>query len=232
MNQSNTEKTYTWEVSAVNRDAKDTVRLQLAMASRPNFIAGQYLTVLLPGHDPVEGKAYSIASAPSQTSVELIIRNVGAFSNHLCTRAVGDTLTTTGPYGFFYPEEPYPKKWTFIAGGIGITPCVSIIRDLLNKGCSDPITLLYSNKKEESIACKDTLDLLETKHPNFSIKYHLTQETASAPFMEGRITTKNLAPFTDTSLFICGSISFVRDIYTLTKELSIPQTQIYTESFF
>lgn len=203
----------------------------------PRFTPGQYLTVRLPGFEPAEGKSYSISSAPHDPLLTLTIKEMGAFSRALLACEVGETLTTSTPYGFFYPDTPLAPHLIFIAGGVGITPCISMIRSLLHTTPDTHITLLYGNRTEADIIFKDALATLASTHPTFSIHHFLTREdlVETDTTHQGRITEATLAKFTETpeaDYFLCGSMDFTKSIWSHLRALHIPQTKIYTEGFF
>lgn len=204
---------------------------------RPPFLAGQYLTVRLPHFEPVEGKSYSIASTPREKNITLTIKGMGGFSRAILAHEVGDTITTSLPYGFFYPEPDESSGLAFVIGGIGITPCMSIIGDLLEHDYQKPITLFYSNKTRADIVFKNTLDTLAQKHSNFKIHHFITREENVGPeFHTGRMTanfiTANTPNLHETDFFLCGSIDFTKDMWKSLKTGGIEHTRLFTEGFF
>ncbi|MCF7815841.1 MAG: hypothetical protein K9M10_03700 [Candidatus Pacebacteria bacterium] len=230
--------TYTWSIIDVIDEAPRVRSLILkARDTRPDFISGQYLTVLLSGYEPAEGKSYSISSSGDELLVRLTIKEMGAFSKALYAHNKGDTLTTSAPYGFFYPEQTSNHDLVFIAGGIGITPNISIIKKLCSGEYPKKITLFYSNKTIADIIFKEELDVLQKKYPLFNVIHHITQEEdAPPPFVKGRMTgvsiLKNISDIQKTELFICGSIDFTKNLWRELREEGIPNTQLYTEGFF
>jgi len=209
---------------------------------RPPFLAGQYLTVRLPHFEPVEGKSYSIASTPREKNITLTIKEMGGFSRAILAHEVGDTITTSLPYGFFYPEPDESSGLAFVIGGIGITPCMSIIGDLLEHDYQKPITLFYSNRTQADIVFKNALDTLSQKHPNFKIHYFITREPIQGRALNGqsvtydRMTadfiTTNVPDPHETDFFICGSIDFTKDMWKSLKTEGIEHTRLFTEGFF
>jgi ferredoxin-NADP reductase len=243
--------TVIWSIVEKRSEAPGVFSLVLeAQGERPPFIAGQYVTVRLPHFEPIEGKSYSIASTPSEKHITLTIKEMGGFSHAILTHGVGDTITTSLPYGFFYPEPDESSGLAFVVGGIGITPCMSIIGDLLEHDYQKPITLFYSNKTQADIVFKNTLNTLAQKHPNFKIHHFITREPNSRPDLEfiqgpalneqpvtyGRITADFIVTNTqdphETDFFICGSIDFTKDMWKSLKTDGINLTRLFTEGFF
>lgn len=230
--------TYTWTVREVTPEAPLVYSLTLeASEKRPKFISGQYLTVRIPGFEPAEGKSYSISSTEEEEFVRLTIKEMGGFSKALTTYKVGDTLTTSAPYGFFYPEHTGDRDLVFIAGGIGITPCMSIIETLVKEGYPKQVFLFYSNRTIADTIFKDELSLLQDKFPRLTIVHHLTREEVSLPhYKRGRITgesvTASLPTPKESDFFVCGSIDFTKGLWSELRKAGIESAQIYTEGYF
>ncbi len=230
--------TLDWEIVSIENETHDTKTLTLRATSPFNsFIAGQYVTVLLPAVAPHEGKSYSISSIPDTSLITLTVKEMGVFSRALTAHTVGDHIETTEPYGFFYPEFEDEKPLTFIAGGVGITPCMSIIRTALTQGYASPITLFYSNKTTADCIFKEAIAGLASTYPSFTVHQHLTREVPTdTSVTHGRITEHDIRTHSEdsqnTEFFICGSINFTKDMWRTLREIGIPSTQIYTEGFF
>jgi uncharacterized protein len=228
----------TWTVADTYKEARDTQSLILEpQGQMPNFIAGQYVTVLLPNREPVEGKSYSVSSIPADPQIRLTVKTIGSFSEAIARLQTGDILRTTAPYGFFYPEPGESRPIVCIAGGIGITPLISIIRDKLNTGFHERIVLFYSNKTSAETAFYDTLCNLEEKFSSFTVHHHLTREhSASYPHTPKRISgsdiSSKISDFSATDFFVCGSIPFTKDLWQTLRNIGVPSNQIYTEGFF
>lgn len=219
------EKEYTWDVKKVIKETDNIITLVLDTEDkRPDFIAGQYLTVKLPGHNPTEGKAYSISSPPYKKLLTLTIENNGGFSSILTKLKVGDQIKTSPPFGFFYPEDEDEDSLVFIVSGIGITPCISILEDLFENQTKCSAYLFYSNKTKNDIVFQNRLDGL-SKYNNFKYQHNITrEENLKEPFVSGRINIKNilskLPSPNQSTFFICGGISFTRDMWKeLQKEI-------------
>lgn len=207
-------------------------------SERPPFIAGQYVTVILPGHDPVEGKAYSISSAPSEAVFTISVQRLGHFSSTLLDLPVGETITTTAPYGFFYPEPEDPGPLVFIAGGVGVTPAWSILKHLQHDTDPRQRYLFYSNQTAESVAFKDAVHTLAAASDGrLVVTQFLTQETPTGTtFRAGRLQAADVTGIvgdTDAALFfLSGSMSFTRGVWNTLRAAGIKPEQIYTEGFF
>ncbi len=122
------------------------------------FQPGQFLMVGLPGY----GEApISISSPPSdRKSVELCIRRVGSLTTILHKLQRGDTLWMRGPFGRGFPvEKMLHRDILFIAGGIGLVPLRSLIKEVLSdrRGYGH-LALLYGAKSPEEILFREELE--------------------------------------------------------------------------
>lgn len=204
---------------------------------KPAFLAGQYVTIKIPDLGPAEGKAYSLSSAPHAPLVRISIREIGRFSKALCSLNPGDTLHTSTPYGFFYPEETETIPLVFITGGIGITPCLSIIKDLTYRKDQREISLLYSNQTEADLPFVTEIDMLTKNNSKLTVHHFITRETPSnRTYYNERITGRKILSLipeaTTAEYFICGSMNFTKALWKDLKEADIPTHQLYTEGFF
>jgi len=228
--------TYYYKVIDIRKESDDvsTIFLDCSDFDILDYKSGQYITVYFPESGTKEGKAYSISSAPSERIFTITVRAVGEFSNKITSLKKGDLLLASKPYGYFYTEtEDTPI--ILIAGGIGITPLRSIVFDNFKK--NREIVLLYSAKNFNDIVFKNQFDELANKNQNFKVKYFLTSEKSDLScIVNARIQSKDifdcLKNSTESEFFVCGSISFTRDIWKVIKDLGISDNNIYTEAFF
>ncbi|MEK7463365.1 MAG: FAD-binding oxidoreductase [Patescibacteria group bacterium] len=212
-----------------------------------NFIAGQYVSVALPAlgearsakRPSISGrsKCYTISSSPSEKLICLTVKRQGVFSSALIDTAINDKLIFGGSYGHFYPEEDC-EDIVFIAGGIGVTPFFSVIKDRLNSKSKSKMTLLYSNKTISGIAFFDELNKLAENKVIDNLVYFLTQEKGKYPLvqeysrMNKELLKKHLVFFNKRNYYLCGSIQFVNTIWKDLKESGVPEENIFTESFY
>ncbi|NCT02247.1 hypothetical protein GW766_03305 [Candidatus Parcubacteria bacterium] len=229
---------YTWKVNDIQEETPQVKSIYLsAITNRPDFIAGQYLTVKLPNLGPVEGKAYSISSMPHEALIRITVKKMGTFSDALLSLKTGDILTTSKPYGFFYPDVDGVTPLVFLAGGIGITPILSILKDLSHKNDPRPLFLFYSNRTEQETVLQNELSVVAEQNPHLSVHCFITRETLVADgYIAGRMTPAHLQKFvpasTSADYFLCGSMDFTKSLWKTLRANGIQQHQIYTEGFF
>lgn len=204
--------------------------------SMPKFVSGQYITLYYPQSGIQEGKAYSISSAPHEKFFTVTVKDVGVFSHMLCSCVIGDTLEGSLPYGYFYSEEETTPLIMF-ASGIGVTPLFGMIKHVLYIHKGRRVHLEYSVKRTEDVIFIDTFLKLTKKHPLFTFVVSITREPRHHSWeRDGRISVVSVVTAQDpdrkAEYFVCGSISFVRDIWRELRSLCVHEEQIYTEAFF
>ena len=230
------ENNITYTVQEVIVETASVFTLKLSCEGGiPSYRAGQFITVFFPETGHVEGKSYSISSAPHEKYMSITVKELGTFSKKLCSKKVGDTITASRPYGYFYSESE-TSSLVIVTGGIGIAPFRSMILDVLSKNEERKIVLSYSNKTKASIIFKQEFDeLSKTSDGQFVIQYYITQENVDNAYY-GRIPVSEIVSngkrVPDPEFFICGSISFVRDYWRGLKAEGVTDEQIYTEAFF
>lgn len=146
--------------------AKDTLAFTLDKPPGFTFKAGQAIDVALvdPAEMDAKGprRAFSIVSAPHEDHILLATRTRdSAFKRILLDMPIGGRVQLEGPFGSLTLQSNRSRPAIFVAGGIGITPFMSILRDATHKRLPQVITLLYSNRRPEDAAFLPELQQLE-----------------------------------------------------------------------
>src|SRR3989344_460810 len=140
------------------------------------FIAGQYIQMGLPEllyPDPKgASRTLSIAfSSNDKEKISIAFRDSGSgFKRTLMELPFATLIDIEGPFGFFTLPRSASQSVVFIAGGIGITPCLSMIRFADEMKRPGSITLLYANRDKESAAYLDELETIAARNPKFVLK--------------------------------------------------------------
>ena len=212
-----------------------TLQLSLSNGSVPKYIPGQFITVYAPELGTPEGKAYSISSAPHEKTLNITVKDMGKFSHYLCSRKPGDEVEGSLPYGYFFSESR-TSALALICGGIGIAPFRSMLQAGAQETPRRSMALFCSNRTAQDIVFKKMLDELQAADKNLRVYHFITREHAETPMTKGRISAKAiLEPLKgekDIEFLLCGSISFVRDLWRDLRTEGVPEEAIYTEAFF
>lgn len=162
--------------------AEETTEVSFKRPKDYNFEAGQYAQVIIPKllylDARGQSRVFSIASSPNDKKrITIAFRNSSSgYKLTLAKAPLGQEIVIRGPFGgeFSLPKD-ISREVVFIAGGIGITPFLSMINFAAERNLSLPITLLYANRSEESSAYLEELSLAEKRNPNFTLIKHLGQ---------------------------------------------------------
>lgn len=146
--------------------ARDTLAFTFDKPPGFTFKAGQAIDVSLIDPPEMDAKgprrAFSIVSAPHEDHILLATRTRdSAFKRVLGEMPIGGRVQVEGPFGSLTLQSNRSRPAIFLAGGIGITPFMSILRDATHKRLPQVITLLYSNRRPEDAAFLQELQQLE-----------------------------------------------------------------------
>lgn len=129
------------------------------------FVPGQFqfITFYRGAGLPVEEHHFTISSSPDETGhVASTIKELGDFTSTIGETKPGDRAAIHAPFGrFSYAFHPQEKRRVFIAGGIGITPVLSMLRYMNSTGDTTDTVLIYANKAEEQIFFREELEAFE-----------------------------------------------------------------------
>ncbi|MCO5975465.1 NADH:ubiquinone reductase (Na(+)-transporting) subunit F [Ideonella oryzae] len=215
--------------------------LRLALNQPLHFQAGQYVQLDIPG---VGARAFSIANAPADVertrSIELHVRQVpgGAGTTWLHQSLnVGDTLRLSGPYGRFFVRKSSPAPMVFMAGGSGLSSPRSMILDLLDGGCTTPITLVYGQRSREELYGHDEFLALAARHPNLRYIPVLSNEPEGTDWTGARGYVHEAAKaafpqgFAGHKAYLCGPPPMVEACIGALMQGRLFERDIHTEKF-
>lgn len=196
------------------------------------FTAGQYVSVGLPelsSHRiPDQYHDFSIVNPPSVTN-ELTVafrESASIFKTALLSRSDDMPVTIDGPKGVFTLPAHSERPLVFIAGGIGITPFVSMLRHASETGVSQPIDLYYHNSAGKSAPYLPLLRRLQGALPHFTLR-----EITGAPDTPSlaRLATRHC----DAAWYLAGSQTMIIFIHQTLRGCGIldESNLIITESF-
>jgi ferredoxin-NADP reductase len=160
--------------------AVGTMAFQFAKPSEFSFKAGQAadLTLLNPPETDSEGniRTFSIASPPFEDQLTFATRmRDTAFKRSLKVVPIGTEIHIASPSGSFALHKNSNKPAVLLAGGIGITPFLSIVRQTDHDQLPHKLYLFYSNRRPEDAAFLDVLQGLEKTNPNFRLIASMTE---------------------------------------------------------
>lgn len=220
--------------------ASKTLRLVSRDQSLPPFQAGQYVNLFAEINGIRTSRPYSISSSPKQTAYyDITIHRIeeGFVSDYLLDQIkVGDYLESTAPAGnFYYNPLFHGTKLVFLAGGSGITPFMSMIREAIDAGLDRDISLIYGNRSEEDILFHHELLNLATENKKFS--YHLVLSDPAEDYqgLTGYINKEIIEQIVKSgqidTYYICGPQAMYDYCIPELGKLEIPTRKIRKEMF-
>lgn len=210
---------------------------------------GQYLTVRVEpdGTDRPQVRTYTLSSAPSDEFYRISVKREenGLVSKHLHdTVKVGDIIDTRAPNGAFWMDTNEERPAVLIAGGVGITPMISMARQAITDGFARrhlrPLTIVHSARTTADRAFANEFGALQKAAEGQLCYVSLIGapeqgEVAGQHFhAEGRITPQilqSLLRLDDYDFYLCGPPPFMQAIYDMLLDLGVSDVRIFAESF-
>ncbi|GIW67062.1 MAG: oxidoreductase [Candidatus Parcubacteria bacterium] len=208
-----------------------------------NFKAGQHfiLTLINPPETDEKGneRVFSVVSSPDENKICFATRmRDSAFKRVLKNLSEGSEIELDGPYGQMVLPKDTNKTLVFIAGGIGITPFISMIRYAVKNNLHYKIYLFYSNRRPEDTAYLD--ELLEyDKQGKIKLIATMTQmENSSKPWSGERVyineemIKKYLGEeIGNTTFYVAGPPQMSQAMYELLNNMGVNEEKIKGEDF-
>ena len=205
----------------------------------PEYLPGQYqyLTFRRDGH-PAEEHPFTLSSSPTQPGVlSSTIKGSGDFTKTVGQTQVGDVVLSDAPYGrFSFLLHPDEDSLVFLAGGIGVTPLISMLRYLRDTQTAKNVLLLYAAQTEADIAFRAELTGMEAAEtPSLSVRYFLSKPGDGWQGETGHITEETLRglvpDITGKGFYLCGPPPFIQSLASALKKMGVPASRIYYEGF-
>jgi ring-1,2-phenylacetyl-CoA epoxidase subunit PaaE len=207
------------------------------------FRPGQYLTLRRRTDDGEERRSYSICS-PAGSAPRVGVRRVdgGLFSEWLVDRVEpGDVVEVGPPGGSFTPDLDAGTHHGLIAAGSGITPVLSIAASLLAAHPDTRVTLLYGNRRTDTVMFTEEIADLKNAHgPRLHLLHVLSREPTEAEIVNGRLDAGRirtlLTALVDTAdvdeWWLCGPLGMTEDAVAVLGELGTDRRRVHRELFY
>ncbi len=228
-----------YRVSEVRKERGETSTLVMHPDGHPGFrfSPGQFGWLTVWGSPfKITGHPFSFSSSAEVTDgrVEMSIRNLGDFTSAIYKVPVGQRVYLDGPYGAFTIGNPADMH-VLIAGGVGITPMMSMIRTLADRNDTRPAILLYGSRDWESITFREELEALKTRL-NLTVVHVLANPaggwTGEQGFITADVFKRHLPPpYANHEYFICGPDVMMDAIEKALGEMDVPLSKYHSERY-
>ncbi|GAC1391129.1 MAG: ferredoxin reductase family protein [Candidatus Saccharimonadales bacterium] len=225
---------YSFRVEKVERDTDSIVSIYITGKNihKFHFYPGQYaIWHFLQKKDWWQGHPFTFSSIPGGKTLRLTIRTRGDFTNKLAKIKIGTSVIIDGPYGNFIAETTDDNRYLFLAGGIGITPYLSMIPVLLNENRN--IILIYTVRTLYDIPHLEELRQYE-KHPLFTMHIldNKNESDTSVPIISQHNINKFVSDLSQRKIYVCGSEKMMESTKKSLRESGIPDSNILSEQFW
>jgi predicted ferric reductase len=229
-----------YRVAAVEPELADAWTLVLEPEGHAGmtFAPGQFVWLTL-GKTPfsLQQHPFSISSSPRvQGRLELTIKALGDFTRTIGQLQPGTRAYLEGPYGAFTPDPEPARGAFFIAGGVGITPVMSMLRTFRDDRDPRPLRLIYGNRAWDGVLFREELAALQAQL-DLEVVHVLEEPPEGWDGEVGRVTPEvvarhlPLAPLGRFDYFVCGPERMMDAIEPFLKRRGVPLRQIYSERF-
>lgn len=224
-------KKFVYIVESLNIIDKDVVEIIMNPRDKKiQFTAGQFIFIKFEGANVSdEYHPFTISSAPHDDKLRLTIKALGDWTSELKNLKTGITAKIEGPFGeFSYLNGKY-KKQIWIAGGIGITPFLSMLRDLrINKKDDLKIDFYHTTKSADEKVFVDEILEIEKELKNIKINLYTSDESGH---LNAGIISNNVGSLKETNIFMCGPFSMMDNLKKQFVSLGVKKSSIHTEEF-
>ncbi|HVC36526.1 MAG TPA: FAD-binding oxidoreductase [Candidatus Dormibacteraeota bacterium] len=236
-------RTYTVQENTKITPSTLLLTLQRDDQERPlAFQPGQYAAISFEHKGKkAPARCFSIVSPPTdQDTLQFSTRIRGHYTSALSSLQKDDIVNVYGPFGGFVLDVTRDKKAVFLAGGIGITPFISMLRYLNRLDADNQISLLYSCQTQDDIAFDKELLSIEARKPNLKTTFvigkgpidKLPNDNAATGFISAELLDKATGNnYAEQKFFICGPPGFMKTMVALLVKKGVARNRILTEAF-
>lgn len=223
-----------FNVAEVIQETYDTWSLYFDGKHR-DYRPGQFMIVQLVRDGKVsEPHPFTISSSPTWDSLSISVKSVGDFTATISKTKTSDRAYIDAPYGAFSFLNHDDHDLILIAGGIGITPFMSMLRYIYDRELKKSITLIWGNKTEKDIIFKDELEKMSGEMPSLKVVHVLSKQenwTGEKGYIDAEKLKKYIGNFQTGQFFICGPPIMMSLVIKALRRLGVPKKRIHYERF-
>ncbi|WP_257787919.1 ferredoxin--NADP reductase [Salipiger profundus] len=230
---------YTTSLIGKEDVARGTLAVHLKKPEGFAFNAGQAVYVTLPSLEEEDGKGrvrtFSIASAPDDTDLAIATRLTdSAFKRSLASLPAGSAIEIEGPYGDLTLHDETARRVVFLAGGIGITPFRSMIRDAVRHAPTRDTYLFYSNRNPADAAFLSEFEQASANNPGLKLVATMTDAPdwqGDRGFITREMIERYVGDITSPVFYLAGPSAMVAAMATLLTKAGVGPENIRAEEF-
>jgi predicted ferric reductase len=220
-----------YKVEAVKHpnNSSTEVTLHAKKQAMPKHRSGQFLFVRFPrDKDLNESHPFTISSAPSEDDLRLTIKASGDFTRELFAQLkAGADAILEGPYGMFNYKTGGPRQ-IWIAGGIGLTPFLSFLRDMDGSLAHD-VDLYYTVRHPEEAIFLEEIEAADQKNPRLKVYIRYSAKDGSLKIED--IVKNAGGDVRSHHVYMCGPLPMTMAFEKKFLELGVPKDNLHYEEF-
>jgi predicted ferric reductase len=179
-----------------------------------------------------ESHPFSFASSATEPNrLGFAIRELGDWTSEVSSHPIGTRAYIDGPYGTFDLDHHPGGEYTFIAGGIGSAPIMSMLRTMADQGDERRLTFFYGNRTWESVAFREELETLEQRL-NLDVVHVLEQPhegwEGETGFISADVLGRHIDDCSTCIYFICGPIPMLNFVKQELQKIGVPSDHVQT----
>ncbi len=229
-------------VTEVKKERGDiwTISMNPSDGKEIHFQPGQFawLTAWKTPFSDSEHPFSIVSSAENTGSLQMSIKNLGPFTAKIQNLKINDKVYLDGPYGSFSIDRyPQAKKLVLIPGGIGVTPIMSMLRTLADRGDQRPLKIFYAYQTWDAVTFREELEDLRQRL-NMELVYVIEKPPQDWQGESGFLNSAILKKYIpedwmgdDTEVFLCGPTPMMNAVEKALQQAGFSEKKVHTERY-
>jgi predicted ferric reductase len=221
-------KNFAYKIKKTTKAGANIIEIEMSPIDKEmQFRAGQFIFVSFINQNiSAEAHPFSITSVENEKDLKIAVKALGDYTAEIKNLNIGDKVSIEGPYGNFSYKKTQNRNQIWIAGGIGITPFLSMARSLKNDDYK--IDLYYSvNNPEEEVFSNELFNISSIHHNFKLINWH----PQKSGYLNSDIVLKLSGGLQNKDIFLCGPPVFTKSLDEQFRKLGIKKENIHWENF-
>lgn len=205
------------------------------------YTPGQFITVEVEIDGQTHQRCYTLSSSPSRPlCITITVKATGGVVSNWLHRnlRVGDTLRASGPSGIFSFHHHPARKYLFLAGGVGVTPLMSMTRWLFDVGSHTDVCFVQSARTPEDLLFRTELEAISGRLPEFRVAWVCEKPRRHGPAWpgySGRLNQLMLelicSDYMEREVFCCGPAPYMQAVRDILIAAGFDMRHYHEESF-
>lgn len=212
-----------YSIFAVNNLGNGVTEISLkAIGDKIKYKAGQFAFFNFPSLDKREQHPFTISSHPLDDALRVTVKGLGDYTNEISKLKVGDSAKVEGPFGLFSSRYAKEKEQIWIAGGIGITPFLSLSKDTY----THKVKLFWCVKNKKEAFYVNELNTISEHNSSFEVEVWASDN-------KGYLTVDKMGvtDFKNKAYLVCGPEMLKESIINQLTDKGVRREDIYDEEF-